>query len=197
MAHRCRSHTTADLPEFTQSRYRQQRTQISAVTTDNQGLSAAGLQPFTRKGFPPVLRPACHNGASWNKGNDPFFWNRDNREALLFTTQLCGFKLKILNVINHCFPFNICLHGENLTLFTQGLQCAQNCLHALRNKRWTLSVTALVQTCPQSAFYPARPTRRLNTVSPTATTLPRKVTHFLFHPVLFGLVAESLYYLLL
>lgn len=37
--------------------------------------------------------------------------------------------------------------------------CALNCLHALRNKRWTL-----VQTRHRSAFNPKQPTQRANTL---------------------------------
>jgi len=59
------------------------------VSAGNQCLSAAGLQLFTREGFPPVLRPACHSRASWSKGNVPLFriGDEDNSEALLFTTE--------------------------------------------------------------------------------------------------------------
>lgn len=187
MAQGCWCGISADLPELTLSGYRWQCTPTPAVYTDK--LSANGAQLSIKTDFPPPVRPACHGGASWRKGNDPLFGNWDNREALLFTIQtvVSNSRFWTLQIIAFLWTFAFKtkfyiihpLPSSHRTASMPKKQKVKTFYHLPCTNLWSLSLW------PKAANQESK-----HTSPPIATILPRKWTHFLLYPALFRLLAE-------
>lgn len=191
MAHRCWCLISADLPELTLSRHCWQCTPTPAVATDNP--SANGVELSIKIGFPPHVRPTCHDGVSWNKGNDPLFGNGDKREAILFTTQavVLNSRFWTLWIIAFLLIFVLKTKFHIIHPLPSLHRTASMPKKQKVNTFYQLSCTDLwlLSLWPKGANQESK-----HASPPLAMILPRKWTHSLPHPALLRLLAEPLHH---